>query len=179
MLPLLLLLMPLVAARAAEGPDVVLTDLWDAPHTLKNICAGRPTILFVCDTEASICREGAVFFDARAKDIVTHGFQAVLIFIGNPADVRELMLSTGIVQPVYVDSGRRLFGGLIDEEILPALLLLDGDGRRIRTMYGGGESLEGNIAALLQENRHEGRRWWLIAIPVVAAAAAVLVFVLN
>lgn len=166
-------------ARAAEAPGVVLTDLWDGPHLLKDICGGRPTILYVCDTEASLCREGAVFFDAKANDIEAHGFQAVLIFIGKPSDVRELVLGTRIVQPVYVDSERGLFGGLLDEEILPALVLVDGDGRRIRTMYGGGESLDGNLAALLEGNRHDGRRWWLIAIPVVAAVAAVMVFVLD
>ena len=179
MLVLLLFLTQPGPARAAEGPDIVLTDLWDGPHLLKDICGGRSTILYVCDTDAGICREGAVFFDARAKGIMAHGFQAVLIFIGTPADVRELVLSTGIVQPVYVDSGSRLFGGLVDEEILPALVLVDGDGRRIRTMYGGGESLDGNIAALLEESPHEGRKWWLVAIPVIAATAAVLVFVLN
>jgi hypothetical protein len=178
-LALLFLVISPAVTQAVEAPSMVLTDLWDGPHLLKDICGGRPTILYVCDTEASVCREGAVFFDARAKDIMAHGVQAILIFIGSPAGVRDLVITTGIIQPVYVDSGRRLFGGLLDEEILPALVLVDGDGRRIRTMYGGGESLDGNISMLLEERRHEGHRWWLIALPVVAAAAAVVIFIVN
>jgi hypothetical protein len=175
---LLLFTLP-ITAQAAAGPDMVLSDLWDSPHLLKAICAGRPTLFFVCDTEASVCREGAVFFDARADDIEAHGFRAALIFIGPPAEVREIVLRTGIAQPVYVDPERKVFGALLDEEILPALVLADGGGRHVRTMYGGGESLEGNIGVLLEEGGNKGGRWWLVMIAVVVTAAAVLVFVVD
>jgi hypothetical protein len=148
----------------------VLTDLWDSPHRLEDICNGRAMILFICDTELSVCREGAVFFDTRADAIESEGLRAILVLTGQPADARTFALTTGIGEPVYVDSERRVFGSLLDQEVVPALVLVDAGGRHVRTLYGGGESLEGNILLLLDEAAGKGSRWWLILIPFTLIA---------
>jgi hypothetical protein len=165
-------------AQAAAGEGVVLTDLWDSPYRLEDIGRDHPAILFICDIDLSVCREGAVFFDTRAGQIEERGFRAALIFLGRPADVREFALRTQLNLPIYIDSDRSVFNSLLGEKVLPALVLLDPGGRKVRTLYGGGESLEGNISALLQERPEPGRRWWLILIPVVVVAA-LLPFVLS
>lgn len=134
-------------------------------------------MFFICDTELSVCREGAVFFDSRTDEIEAHGFRAALIFTARPAEVRDFALRTGIHGQVYVDSGRRVFDTLLGQKVLPALVLVDGEGRHVRTLYGGGESLEGNISILLQDGEDRDRRWWLILIPI--ALAAILPFVLH
>lgn len=173
----LLLVACLSGQQGAAGADLVLSDLWDSPHLLEDICNGRMTILFICDTELSVCREGAVFFDMRADEIEAEGLGAALVLTGPPADARAFALRTRIDQPVFVDSDRQVFDTLLDQEVLPALVLVDGEGRHVRTLYGGGESLEGNILILLEEGAGKGRRWWLILIPL--ALAAVLPFVLS
>ena len=165
------------AQQGIATPDLVLTDLWDSPHRLDDICDGRMTILFICDTELSVCREGAVFFDTRADVIEAEGLRAALVLTGQPAEARAFALRTRIDLPVFVDSGRQVFDKLLDQEVLPALVLTDGEGRHVRTLYGGGESLEGNIVILLEEGAGKSRRWWLILIPV--ALAALLPFVLS
>jgi hypothetical protein len=134
-------------------------------------------VFFICDIELSVCREGAVFFDSRAEEIEAHGLRAALILTAPPAEVRDFVLRTRIDRPVFVDSGRRVFETLLSEKILPALVLVDGEGKQVRTLYGGGESLEGNIAILLGESEHANRRWWPVLIAV--AVAAILPFVLD
>jgi hypothetical protein len=174
-----LLYVLLIACFTTQGtiaaPDLVLTDLWDSPHRLGGICGGRATILFICDIQYSVCREGAVFFDARADEIEARGRRAVLVLIGEPAEARAFALETGIDQPVFVDSKRHVFETLLDREVLPALVLLDGDGRLVRSLYGGGESLEGNIAILLDDGNAKSRKWWLVLIPIAVVAILPLV----
>lgn len=165
------------AQSGAAGPDLVLTDLWDSPHRLDDICGGRATVLFICDTQSSVCREGAVFFDTRADEIEAEGLRAALVMIGQPAEARAFALKTGIDQPVFVDSDRRVFDALLDQEVLPALVLVDGEGRHVKSLYGGGESLEGNIAVLLDHGTGAGRRWWLVLVPI--AVVAILPFLLS
>lgn len=167
----------LVPQQAEGDPDLILTDLWDSPYRLSGICNERATVLFVCDTQSSVCREGAVFFDARADEIEAEGFRAIVVMIGPPAEARAFVLKTGIDQPVYVDSDRRIFGTLLDQEVLPALVLVDGEGRHVRSLYGGGESLESNIVVMLQEGAGDNRRWWLVLIPI--AVIAILPFLLG
>jgi hypothetical protein len=168
---------PLPAQPVEEAPELVLTDLWDSPHRLADICRGRSTVFFVCDTELSLCREGAVFFDARADEIEARGLRAALIFTGQPAAVRDFALRAEVYHSVYVDSDLRVFDTLLDKKILPALVLVDGEGRHVKTLYGGGESLEGNISIMIDNGADRYRRWWLILIPVVVIA--VLPFVLS
>jgi hypothetical protein len=165
-----------MAPQCLAGPDLVVTDLWDSPHRLEDICGGRSTVFFICDTELGVCREGAVFFDARAEEIEAQDLGAVLIFTGQPADVRDFVLQAMIGQPVFVDHDRRVFSTLLSQQVLPALVLTDGEGRHVKTLYGGGESLEGNIDLLLKED-DGGRRWWLVLIPV--AVAALIPFLLD
>jgi hypothetical protein len=163
--------------QAGAEPNLVVTDLWDSPHRLIDICDGRATIFFICDTQSSVCREGAVFFDTRADEIETEDLGTALLLVGEPAQARAFTLNTGIDQPVFVDSARRVFDTLLDQEVVPALVFLDGEGRHVRSLYGGGESLEGNIAVLLEEGRGNRRRWWLVLIPI--AVAALLPFLLS
>jgi hypothetical protein len=167
----------LFTQQGIAAPDLVLTDLWDGPHRLDDICDGRMTILFVCDTELSVCREGAIFFDTRADEIEAEGLRAALVLTGQPAEARAFALRTRIDLPVFVDSGRQVFDKLLHQEVLPALVLMDGEGQHVKTLYGGGESLEGNIIILIEEGVSKGRRWWLILIPI--ALAALLPFVLS
>ena len=155
---------------SAAAPELVLTDLWDSPYRLQDICRGKATLFFVCDTELSICREDAVFFDTRADEIEASGLRAALIFTGSPAAVRDFALRAELYRSVYVDTDLAVFDTLLDKKVLPALVLVDGEGRHVRTLYGGGESLEGNIGILLASGEEGNRRWWLILIPVVVIA---------
>ncbi len=167
----------MLAQQGVAGPDLVLADLWDSPHRLDDICNGKAAILFICDTGLAVCREGAVFFDTRAEEIEAKRLRAVLVIIARPAEARAFILKTGIDQPVFVDSDRRVFETLLDQDVLPALVLVDEEGRHVKTLYGGGESLEGNLLVMLDEGAGKGRRWWLILIPIVAVA--ILPFVLS
>jgi hypothetical protein len=178
-IPLVALIVLTLVVQAAAGPEVTLRDLWDSPHTLEGICRDQAAILFVCDTGLSVCREGAVFFDTRADKIESRGFRAILVFVGDAPGIRDFVLRANISLPVYIDPDGRVYENLLEEEVLPALVLVDGKGRHVKTMYGGGESLEGNIGVLLEESTGKGRRWWLIAIPAAIAAAAILALSLN
>jgi hypothetical protein len=165
------------AGLCVAQSEVTLTDLWDAPHDLQAICKGQRTLLFVCDLELSTCREGAVYFDSKAGAIESRGIKPAHIFIGNPPEIREAVLAMDLGTAAYIDANKQVFAGLLDKEILPAIVLLDGDGSVIETRYGGGESLDGNIRAVLGEEDGGGRRWWLILIPV--AVIAILPFVID
>jgi hypothetical protein len=167
------------AAECAGGRAPVLTDLWDHPRAIGTIAAGRSTIFFVCEADLEVCREGAVFFDSRAGEIEARGLGAALIFAGPPAGTREFVLRSKITQPVYIDPTGRIFGTLVEQKVLPALVLVDGKGRHLKTLYGGGESLEGNLGILLAQGSAKGRRWWLIVLPVAVAAAVLVPLVLN
>ena len=164
-----------------------LTDLWDAAVDLPRLCAGDTTLLLVCDLDLATCREGAIYFDSKAGMIRDEEVRPVIVLIGDPAGIRETVLDLDIRVPVYIDQGESVYEGILDERILPALVLMDADGRVLETIYGGGDSLDGNIKTLIgsgietqtetQEDR--GFSWWLIALPVVAAALAILPFVLD
>jgi peroxiredoxin len=167
-----------VVALVAAAPDTVLMDLWDSPHRLGEITRDRATVFFVCDIDLSVCREGAVFFAARADEIEAHDLQVALILIGEPAEVREFALRTKMDLPVYIDSSGMVSDSLLGEKILPALVLVDRGGQQVKTLYGGGESLEGNISTLIADAGEKGRRWWLVLIPI-AIVAAILPFVLS
>jgi hypothetical protein len=163
--------------QTVARPDLLLTDLWDSPRSLDDICDGQATIMFICDTELTVCREGAVFFDTMADGIEAEGLRAVLVFTGPAAEARAFALKTRILHSIFVDSDGKVFDSLLDQEVLPALVLVDKDGRHLRTLYGGGESLDGNIAMLLEDGATGGPRWWLILIPF--AVAALLPFLLS
>ena len=160
----------------------MLTDLWDAPVDLLRVCDGHATLLLICDPGLATCREGAVYFDSKAEMIRDEEVRPAIVLIGNPPDIRETVLDLDIRVPVFIDHGESVFESILNERILPALVLMDKDGQVLKTIYGGGESLDGNIRALIEAETEteedEGFNWWLIMIPV-AAALAILPFVLD
>jgi hypothetical protein len=174
--PLFLLLL---TAQALYGaPDLVLRDLWDTPLTLPAICAGQKTLILVCDLKISTCREAAIHFQARTPQIKDTGIRPALILIGDPAVVRDAVLALDLELPVYIDANRRVFGDLLTQEVLPALVLLDEAGLATEILYGGGDSLDSNIRTLIRAEDGAGRRWWLLLIPV-AVLAAILPLVID
>jgi len=163
-----------------------LTDLWDAAVDLPRLCAGDTTLLLVCDPGLATCREGAVYFDSKAGMIREQEVRPVIVLIGDPAGIRETVLDLDIRIPVFIDQSESVFRSILAERILPALVLMDPDGRVLETIYGGGDSLDGNIKALIEteietqtEMQEEGGfSWWLVVVPVVAALA-ILPFVID
>jgi hypothetical protein len=109
-----------------------------------------------------------------------------IVLLGDPAGIRQTVLDLNVRIPVFIDRSESVFGSILTERILPALVLMDAEGRVLDTIYGGGDSLDGNIKALIgtgtetpTETVEEGGfNWWLVAVPVVAALA-ILPFVID
>ena len=155
--------------------DLILSDLWDAPHHLHDILRGETTILFVCDPSLATCREGAVYFDNQAHRFRARGMRPACVFTGEPTEARDAVLAMNIRTQVYVDPDGKIFQCLALQEIVPAMVLLDGSGQVIKALYGGGESLSPNLNVMLGCGPKPSRRWLLvILIPVVTAAIILL-----
>jgi hypothetical protein len=176
----------MLATAAPTAADPALTDLWDAAVDLNRLCAGDTTLILVCDPGLATCREGAVYFDNKAGTIREAQVRPAIILIGDPAVIRETVLELDIRIPVFIDQGETVFGSILAERILPSLVLMDAEGRVLETIYGGGDSLDGNIKTLIgtepeiQAGTDEegGFNWWLVAAPLLAALA-ILPFVID
>jgi hypothetical protein len=191
LLPALLLCSPAASSCAEHLPDLAVADLWDAPHNLRAIAAEGSTLFFICDTAVKECREGAVFFDNRSSEIQRAGVLPVFIFRGDPADIRTAVLKMDLASPVYIDQGGRLIEKVLEHHILPALVLAAPDGSILETVYGGGESLAGNIETVLEREPAQApvetagaqekgtARWWKYAAIAAGAAAIALIAILN
>lgn len=177
------LLTPLHTCHGA--PEVEVSDLWDMPLTLGEVCNGTETLLFVCDLSLQQCREGAVYFDAQAKAIRANGFRPGCLFIGRPDEVRGYALALDLDVPVYIDSEARVFREMLDQRIMPVLVLLDGEGKLVRSVYGGGESLDHNLSLILEREPvaepapGPSRSKWLLLALAAAAVAAIAVFAID
>jgi hypothetical protein len=182
----LLCLTVLCPPPASGQTDVALTDLWDAPIGLETICRGRDGLFFICDLDLTTCREGAIYFESRSNTVRQAGLKPGFIFVGSATGIRDAVLGMNLKIPVYIDAQGTVFGSILEDRILPAVVRTDTTGTVVDVLYGGGESLDENITALLVEQEADqepeqegkGRRWWLILIPV-AAVLAVLPFVLE
>jgi hypothetical protein len=182
----LLIALALLATASPCQAAPELTDLLDAAVDLPRLCAGDTTLLLVCDPGLATCREGAVYLDSKAGTIREARVRPAIVLIGEPAAVRETVLDLDIRVPVYIDRNETVFGTVLAERVLPALVLMDADGQVLETIYGGGDSLDGNIKALIGTEtvaqteipEERGFNWWLIAVPVVAALA-ILPFVID
>lgn len=174
---------------AAELPDLDVTDLWDYPRRLRSIAAEGSTLFFICDPDVKECREGAVFFDSRVTSIREAGFRPVLLFSGKPADVRSAVLKMGLDSPVYVDEHGRAIESMMEQEVLPALLLAEGSGEVLDVVYGGGESLAGNIEQILalhaaeppppipaEPQKKSHRTYKVLAALAVITAVGIIIF---
>jgi hypothetical protein len=171
----------LSACASAETPqatgDIVVTDLWDRPHDLRSISAGKPTLLFICDPALTKCREGAVHFDSQAERIEVKKIKPVCILLASPDDARETAFKMDLAVPVYVDADRLTISGLIHQDVLPAMVLLDGKGNVTKIMLGGGESLDSNLTAML-ETRH-AHRWRFLSALIPVAIFGIILLVLE
>lgn len=137
-------------ARATELPDLDVTDLWDYPANLHSIAASGTTLFFICDPKVKECREGAVFIENRSSDIIAAGARLVMLFRGGAADVRRAALDMDLDSDIYIDEDGHVIEAILDEEILPALVLVSSGGAVLAAVYGGGESLAGNIEQVLR-----------------------------
>jgi hypothetical protein len=180
-LPLCFLLVAVVFTSyqtCCGGSEVEVSDLWDTPLSLSDVCNGSRTLIFVCDLNLKQCREGAVYFDTRAEAIEAEGFQPCCLFVGKPQEVRRYVLSLNLDVPAYIDSEARVFEDVLDQRMMPVLVLLDGDGSLVRSVYGGGESLDHNLRLMLEpepEPGPSGRKWLWIAVTAVVTAVVVLI----
>jgi hypothetical protein len=94
----------------------------------------------------------------------------------------------GLDNPVYLDEDGRVIDSMLDQEVLPALLLAAPDGTVLKTVYGGGESLAGNIVQVIEhltpeatppegaqaEKETSGRWKYLVAIAALVAVGVVI-----
>jgi hypothetical protein len=170
-----------VAAAGSEPPistRLVLTDVWDMPIALNMIPAGKPTLFLVCDPAQVRCREGAVYFDTQAGRIGAAGARPACIFEAEPEATREAASRMGLGVPVYADASGGVPSRLLGSEVLPALVLLDGKGRLVRTAVGGGEALDANITAMLEQiGPSPWRSRILVLIPL--AVLGIILLVVN
>jgi len=146
------------------------------PVSMKMIPGGRPALFYVCDPAEITCREGAVYFDTQAGRIKRRNIQPVCVFVASLEIAGREAARMGLTVPVYADASRTIPDRLIGQEIMPALILLDGKGNVSHVLVGGGESLDTNISTMLEA----GRRWYwtelaiaasLVALGVILAAA--------
>ena len=145
-----------VAVPSAGDPEgLVVLDLWDYPAEFSTIYEEGPALFFICDLGAKECREGAVFFESRAANIREAGVQPIFLFRGDPAVVRSTVLSMNLDTPVYIDRSGDVIDGILEQEVLPALMLAAPDGTGMKTVYGGGDSLAGNIERILLREEPE------------------------
>ena len=161
----------------AGSPDTVVTDLWDMSHTLGEICGGQRTLIFLCDPDRSTCREGAVYFDSQAERIQGKLIRPVCLFKGDAEAVRTHALALDLAVPVYIDAEGHAYEALLDQKILPALVLMDEGGNVSRTIYGGGQSLDNNLDIILKEGSWLSRRRLLLTVIPLAAIAAVFLLI--
>ncbi|HVP57497.1 MAG TPA: hypothetical protein VMU02_05330 [bacterium] len=162
------------------GPEqpgaIVVTDLLSQPHTLQEIVAGSPTLLFICDPAVTRCREGAVYFDTQALRITASRIKPACIFLASADAARDAAARMGLNVPVYVDSGRVVPTALLGQEILPAMVLLDSQCRVSRVALGGGESLDSNLTHLLKPGQSH---WRLLYVLIPLAIFAIIRFVVE
>jgi hypothetical protein len=140
---------------AAELPDLEVKDLWDYPESLRAIVARGTTLFFICDPGVKECREGAVFIENRASSIREAGLRPVLLLRSSGPDVRSAALEMDLDTPIYIDEDGHVIGSMLSQDVLPALLLASPDGTIIDTVYGGGESLAGNLEQILMRETPE------------------------
>jgi hypothetical protein len=178
-------------ALATELPDLEVTDLWDYPENLRDIVARGNTLFFICDPEVKECREGAVFIETRESSIYEAGLKLVLLFQGAPAEVRRAALDMDLDSDIYIDEDGQVIDAILDEGILPAILLVSQDGTVLDAVYGGGESLAGNIDQILQpetpqpppaqvaqsEKEKSGKWKWAVAAMAVITIGAIILAV--
>jgi hypothetical protein len=157
--------------QAGEAADIIVTDLLDQPFQIKAVAAGTPTLLFVCDPALIKCREGAVYFDTQAARIAAGKIKPVCIFLASADAARSAAARLDLAVPVYVDSSRAIPRALLGQEILPAMVLLDGKGKTQRIALGGGESLDSNLTRMLKP--HEPR-WRLLSVLIPLAVFAII-----
>lgn len=183
----------LAAVLAASGEPglaagrYVVQDLWDIPHTLESICNGREVLLLLCDLTTLTCREGAVYFDSQSDNIKAASVRPICVFIGKPIDVRQAVLNLDLKTPVYIDEAGLIYENLLDQKVLPALILLNETGSLERVVYGGGESLDHNLRTVMPVRTGEevdagpvrSRRWLWVTVLVSAAAIAALILALG
>jgi len=176
---LLASLMGAVAAGAPAGPEehaanVVVTDLAGQAYELKDIAAGTPTLLFVCDPSLTRCREGAVYFDAQAARVQAGDINPVCVLLAGADAARSAAARLNLTVPVYVDSSRTIPARLLGQEILPAMVLLDGEGEVRRIALGGGESLDSNLTRMLKPDES---RWRFLSVLIPLAIFAIIMLV--
>jgi hypothetical protein len=160
------------------GRDLIITDLWDQPLGLKDVCKGRETLLLVCDPATVDCREGAVYLDSRTAWIRAQGAEPACLFIGSPPEIRDVALALDLGMPIYIGSRQDVLGGLIGQKVLPAILVLGPDGSVARTVYGGGESLDNNLRIVLRAEERGTRIKPVLLLVSLALIAALVVLAL-
>jgi hypothetical protein len=154
--------------------QVVLTDTWNMPIALNMIPAGRPALFLVCDPSQVNCREGAVLFDSQAARIEAAGVRPACILVATPEAARDAAERMALGVPIYVDAGRAVPTKVMGQEVMPALVLLDGDGNLEKVAVGGGEALDANITAMLEPR---SSRWKILVLITLAALGIILLVV--
>ena len=140
---------------------------------MKMIPGGRPALFYVCDPAEVTCREGAVYFDTQAGRIKRKNIQPVCVFVASFEVTGQETARMGLTVPVFADAAGAVPDRLIGQQIMPALILLDGRGNVSRVLVGGGESLDTNISTMLGA----GRRWYWTELAIAASLVALGVIV--
>ncbi len=172
---LLLLLFPQnLFATETDLSNFALVDLWDNSHKISEISQGKTLLIYLCKPELSECREGAIYFESLAFRIRAKGAEPICVFLGKPEQVRDVAVDLGLRMPVFIDPSGSFFGAALDQRILPALIAIDTKGRRIATVYGGGDALATNLDVILAKISRD-HKWLLITLIAVVTTTIVLI----
>jgi hypothetical protein len=161
-------------AAAEPAARVIVAGLDGKAYELATLPAGKPTLLFVCDPTLTKCREGAVHFDTQAARIERSGIRPVCVLLADPETARQAAQRLGLAVPVYVDATRSIPSIILGQEILPAMVLLNGRGEVAKVVLGGGESLDGNLTRVLESGKHSWRFLYVL-IPLAVFGIILLV----
>ncbi len=153
--------------------DLAVTDLWDVPHRLGEISAGRVLVIYFCKPEVEECREGAVYFDSQATRITAAGAKPICVFTGSPERIRDLALNLDLEIPIYVDSGL-IYQQVLEQKIVPAIIVFDRSGQKTIILYGGGESLATNLDSILGKISPHSRSYILVVVIALIGTALIL-----
>jgi hypothetical protein len=92
---------------------------------------------------------------------------------------------------IYIDEGGQVIDAMLDEQVLPALLLVSPDGTVLQAVYGGGESLAGNIDRVLEREvpeppplqvarpeEEKSSKWkWILGTAAVVTVGALIILI--
>ncbi|WP_297832089.1 TlpA disulfide reductase family protein, partial [Thermomonas sp.] len=134
-----------VARRGERIPALRLSDLDGTPVPLPDAWAGRPTLVNLWATWCAPCLKEMPDLQAFSAQQGASGVRVVGIALDDPDAVRPFLARHGITYPILTDAPGPADAGVRlgnRAGVLPYSVLIDADGRMIKTRIGPFEDVE-------------------------------------